>query len=386
MARSERWTPLAFHAAVLTVLWLVTWQVNTRLGHLPDSAPSGFLHGHVFDGWIRFDSSWYLRAATEGYSYHPGRQSNVAFFPSYPLAIRGARLVVRDAPFAAVLVTVLAGVGATSCFWQWCRDRMDRRHAVVALGVLLLYPYGWFLYGVPYGDALFLLTVLGAFLLVEHDHPVLAGVVGVAATAGRPVGIALTIGLAVRVLEQRGAFAGMRGPGRRRLLMDRLRWRDLGVLVSIAGLALWCAFLWARFDDPFVFSHVQEWWGQPSSPATWLKVDFFRAVAGHDDRQYANGLILQALCALTALSFVPRIWRRFGAGYAVYVFVALAIPLVGSQDFQGLGRYVLAAFPAFAVAGEALAERPALQRNVLACSAAMLLVLTAGFARGYYLT
>jgi hypothetical protein len=47
--------------------------------------------------------------------------------------------------------------------------------------------------------------------------------------------------------------------------------------------------------------------------------------------------------------------RAFGWGYLSYSLVALVVPLIGTKDFMGTGRYVLAAFPVFAVAGMILA-------------------------------
>ena len=37
--------------------------------------------------------------------------------------------------------------------------------------------------------------------------------------------------------------------------------------------------------------------------------------------------------------------------------MVLAIPIIGTKDFMGTGRYVLAAFPVIAAAGEFLATR-----------------------------
>jgi hypothetical protein len=84
------------------------------------------------------------------------------------------------------------------------------------------------------------------------------------------------------------------------------------------------------------------------------------------------------------LALVPRVGRKFGWGYAVYVVAVLAIPLVGSKDFQGIGRYCLAAFPAFAVMGDRLSAHHRLATGVLAASALALGVLCSGFARGAY--
>jgi hypothetical protein len=298
-------------------------------------------------------------------------------------------------------------------FAWWVRPRLPRAHALTAIAVLLVYPYAFFLHGAVYSDGLFLVTAIGAFLLVERRMYWLAGVVGALATAGRPVGIAVAVGLVVRVLEIRAedralkvpqgrASGSERGlgtdgepprstvpvrprPGLRELLsaVEGIGWRQAGVLCSLLGLAGWCGYLWLRFGDPLAFLTVQgaPGWDQGSGPATWFKVTYLVAV---DHRVPVLLLTVQALAGLGAVLLLRRVWQRFGWAYTVYCVIALVIPIVGTKDFMGLGRYVLAAFPVFAAAGDALAgsryrwHRPA----VLGLSTVLLLVGTAMFAHG----
>ena len=89
---------------------------------------------------------------------------------------------------------------------------------------------------------------------------------------------------------------------------------------------------------------------------------------------------------LAALVAVPWIIKRFGWAYGIYTAAVLAPALVGSQDFQGSGRYLLAAFPVFALVGAGLSTRPRLGVVVVAVSAILLVALTSLFARGYYLS
>ena len=42
------------------------------------------------DSWFHFDSVWYYTIATGGYSFTPGAESSIAFFPTYPMAVRGS--------------------------------------------------------------------------------------------------------------------------------------------------------------------------------------------------------------------------------------------------------------------------------------------------------
>jgi hypothetical protein len=171
-----------------------------------------------------------------------------------------------------------------------------------------VYPYSFFLHGAVYSDGLFLVTAIGAFLLLERRMYWLAGMVGALATAGRPVGVAVAVGLAVRLLEMRAEARALQEPCRRepgsqkdrrgaaaepprgspvsprprpgaRELLSAARgidWREAGVVCSLIGLAGWCGYLWLRFGDPLAFLTVQAapGWDQGSGPATWFKVTY----------------------------------------------------------------------------------------------------------------
>jgi hypothetical protein len=214
------------------------------------------------------------------------------------------------------------------------------------------------------------------------------------ATAARPVGVVLVVALVIRALERRGALRPEGGGlvDRRRLrpaaLVDwrRARPADAGVLLSVAGLAAWCAYLWARFGDPFAFATAQAAWHQGAGPSTWLKVQFFRDVA--DLRSPRAWVLFMAHPALTlaAAALVPRVFRRFGAGYGVYVALLVGLSALSTKNFFGMARYLLAAFPCFAVLGELLAGRAALRRIALPASGLGLVALTAVFGTGYYLS
>ncbi|MDQ4068469.1 MAG: hypothetical protein M3203_03175, partial [Actinomycetota bacterium] len=184
------------------------------------------------------------------------------------------------------------------------------------------------------------------------------------------------VALAVRAVERRRRGGG--GPG----------WADAGVLLSALGLAAFCLYQWRRFGDPLAFVTVQEAWDQQSGLPTWLKLQFFEDVANVPDRPALGALSYLAHPVLTvaALALVPRVFRRFGYGYGVFALLIVLVPALGTKNFFGMARYVLAAFPCFAVAGELLAERPALARVVYPVAALGLVVLTAAYSQGYYLS
>lgn len=390
--------PILVFLGVGMVLALVVWQSHEHLKPDNPPAPGEVTDRAFYGGWMQFDTGWYLDIARHGYDEHQrqefdaGRQSSVAFFPAYPLTVRQvAHLTGGDEVPALMLTTLVCGLAFTLLFWRWCRDRLSTRARKIAVVLLLVYPYSWFLFGSGYADAFFLTFVVTAFVLVDADRPVLAGLAGAVATAARPTGLAVFIGLAAVVIEQRQAvtFDWSTRRWRPEFHLDRLRPRDSGVLLSLAGLVAYCSYLAVEFGDPFAFSTVQKapGWDQAAGPHTWFKVAFFGHVL-HDAPSFSIRLVLQALLTLAFFVAIPLVARRFGWGYATYAFAVIAIPVIGTGDFQGLGRYLIAAFPVFALAADWLsrAGRERLLRATVAVSGVGMLVLASFFARGFYLT
>jgi hypothetical protein len=375
--------------------------------------PADYSGPSVLEGWVRFDAGWYRSIAEHGYYFRGDKeQSSVAFFPVYPLVMRGLHSVFGgDTAAWGIFITLAAGLTVAVLFYRWCVPRLGEVGARYALGMLLLWPYAWYLFGAVYADALFIALVIGAFSLLERDHLVLATALGAIATATRPVGLAVVIGLLARELERQGVFSLPRvdrirvaqltpsaaqppDSGDRPPLIRfdgaKLRARSALPLLSVAGLVSYIVYLAAKFGEPFAFVTAERapGWELKAGPHTWFKVEFFDRLIHfpHKGMWYTAGLVVQAVLAVGVLSLTRRVGRRFGWGYAVYVVVVLAIPLIGSKDFQGIGRYCLAAFPAFAVMGEWLASRRRLATGVLLVSAVVLGLLCSGFARGAYVS
>ena len=250
-----------------------------------------------------------------------------------------------------------------------------------------------------YADALFLLAIIGSFTALERGHPWLAGLIGAAATASRPLGVVLVVGLVVRTLERRGVFGGRfattdvretetEQPSARgwRGRLARLRVGDCGVLLAALGLAGYGFYLWRRFDDPLAFLTIQSAWGQQEGPATWFKVDFFREMARFESVNACIVLAVNAAVTVVAIALLPRVVRRFGWGYGTFTILIVGLSALSTKNFTGMGRYLLAAFPCFAVAAELLEGRARLRTWVLVGSGVGLAAAASFFARAYYLS
>jgi len=396
--RNTWWFPVLLFFAVAAVLSLV---VQLSHEHMKQDDPPVGPNAHQYiGGWMQYDTGWYVSIAEHGYdrpqveAFDAGQQSAVAYFPGYPIAVRQvARLTEDDYVLAAELTTLMCGFAVFLLFWKWCSRRLSPAGRRTALLLLALYPYAWFLYGSGYGDVLFIAFTIGAFLLLERDRPVLAGLAGAGASASRLIGIGTIIGLIAMVIERRHALVRTEAEGPRRpwsgwrLDRSRLRLRDSGVLLSLAGVGSYCLFLWNRVGDPIAFNTVQSapGWNQGTGPKTWIKYSFFADVI-RGEHSYGVRLVAQALFCLLFIIAIPFVAKRIGAAYAVYTSVIIGIPLIGTSTMQGFGRYLLSAFPVFAVAGGMLAERARARRAVLVCSSTLLVVLASFFGRGFYLS
>ena len=263
----------------------------------------------------------------------------------------------------------------------------------------MVYPYAWYLYGVVHSDSMFLMLVLGCFLLVEADRYVLAGLVGALATATRPTGMALIPAVAVLAWERAGLLAvpvPPAGDGTRwsrlvqrwqlpvQLVKERWSALMLAPFLACGGLGLWMLYLGVQWGDPLAFKTNQTEYHP--SPYPLLKLPFFvrwRDVA--DSPTYALTTTFQLVLAFVVVVSIPAVARRFGWGYGVFVGVLVAIPTVSTADFMGTGRYLIAAFPVWAMWGERLAAR---DRGwvLVAASGVLMVLLSMGFSRSWYLT
>jgi hypothetical protein len=327
-------------------------------------------------GWARYDSGWYAHIATQGYSYTPGEQSAVAFFPLYPLAVRGFTTLGLDAFLAGVLLTMVCGVLALVLFTHWARARADESMVRDAGLLMALYPFAFFLYGAMYSDALFLLLLVGAFLLLERGHLMLAVLLGALATAARPVAPALVLGLLARRLE----WKHERGQ----------RWSvvDLLPVLAATGLLLYILYLWRTFGEPLAFVKVQsaQGWDQMPGWRTWAKVRWAQSFSWGMPVDDFLRLTVHAAFSVGALALLWPTVKRLGWGYGLYSAAIVGLPTLSSKDFMGMGRYLLAAFPLFLTLALLLRERPRLRLAVLVLSAALMVALSAAYGAAQYVS
>lgn len=357
-----------------------------------------------FAGWfdptgrIGWGTGDYHNIASYGYRLEEHRE---AFLPVVPLILRAVRsLTGLTLPETQVLVAEASGLACAVLTWIWLRDRgFDRRVRAVALGIVLLFPWSFILYGYGYADATVMAFVLGAFVLVERERPIAAGLVGALAAGTRPNGIPIIASLLLFELLRSGALRRPTGDhegigprwlphGRIVVQLGRMRPAQWGVLLSVSAIAAYSIWMWGHAGDPLYWGGpMQEYYGhEPIYQAiAWFESTFSAwptaAISG-----WAESLnqLATAVVVAGSLAMIPAVHRRFGAPYSLFVVAQWTMAWTGSRVYTPSARLLLPALPFLAaIAAEWVVRRGrATIAIVLGSSAAAMAVLVVAFTRG----
>jgi hypothetical protein len=387
--------------------------------------PPGVTRGF---GWLgdllaapaaRWDSAWYLVIAHYGYRPELGTFTapRTAFFPLYPLGLRGITLFGVPAVLAGVLLSLFAlalalygihrlttlELGRGGQLSLAARPRAEA--ARLAVMITAFAPMAFF-FSAVYSESLYLALSVGLFWSARHGRWAQVGALGALAGATRSTGLVLLLPALALYLygprEDRRPDFVRRGLRPRYRLRRNVLWLGLvpaGVIVYAAGLAL-------AGGDALAPFHAQEVWGRHfAGPyvGVWdgLRAAFdgarqllsfqrqhvyFPIPAGSPFVSAGHNLILLAFL-LAAIPAVLGVVRRLPLAYGAYVIAALALPLsypVAAQPLMSLPRFLVVLFPLNIWLAGWLAVRPRAQRPVLVVSAVLMACFVAQFATWHW--
>lgn len=374
---SARRLPLRQARLILTiVLCALGWRLfSAGLAFLsnvvfPLASPEQFTvtgRTHLFwDALARYDSGWYFGIARNGYAFVEGGRSNLAFFPTYPTAMGylGHWMGGGTANYyyAGIIISWAAFAAAMVMLYKLARLDLSRDEAARACVYASVFPFAFF-FGMVYPSSLFLFLCVLAFYGFRTGHWTLGALAGALVTCTRVNGILIVPALALLV------YQGWRHDPR------QLRRGLLAVCLVPAGLAAYGAFNYAHSGSFVEFAESIQRWDYTPGGAPWAAltglVTGLPNLYGYVQEGDGPYDLLNGMAAIAVLMAVPLVWRRFGAPYAVFMLLNLALPL-STGHLVGLGRYAAVLFPMYLWL--ATLRSPLVQAGVLA-SFAMLYML-----------
>jgi hypothetical protein len=305
------------------------------------------------DVWGQWDTGWYLDIARNWYVAAPryGEMPNYAFFPLYPLLIRGLGALIGSHYLAGLVIANLALIGAALLLYRLVLLDHDEETAGRAVKYLFLWPTA-FLLSCLLSEGLFIFLLVVTFYLARRERWLLCGLSGFFLCLTRVSGIFMVLPLAWCYLEAREFRLGRLRP-------------DLLALARLpAGLVVVMAYDHRLTGDALAFSHAHAAWGrQFGNPLTYL----WSGLSG----RYTGADSFSAWFTAATLLLLAVSWRRLSPPYLLVCLLTIVIPL--TTGLFSLPRFTAALFP-LPISLALLCRRPAIDTG-----ASALLTLLQGF-------
>lgn len=340
--------------------------------------------------WQRWDVVWYVRVADHGYTWvAPPGQSDLAFFPLYPLGMHVLTLISPLSAYGAGLL--ISAIGFAVClylFHRLVRLDYDAETADRAAWYLGLFPTALFFF-TAYSEALYLACSVGCVYALRLRRWWVAGLCGMAAALTRQIGLLLVVPFAIEYLEYR------------RRPMERRAWSPAPLLAGALvpfGLLIFMAYQQIALGNGLLFMHAQQAWGRTlAAPwvGVWLVlqrlVHLSAPVSAHTIGAW-RAISLIDLCFLLAslalLAYGATRLRRSYIAYGAVVWLAILVnPATGADQYLALlsvSRFALTVFPSF-IALALLGRQRAADRAIVATCVALLILFSILFIRGRWI-
>jgi len=323
--RRGRWVlrPLVIYALSRTV----------ALGTL---AVSGIVtHRSIAQQVDRWDGVWFLRAAIHGWPaqlpMHDGHVagSTIAFFPLFPLTIRWMSQLTGLSPLTSgMLISELSGLTAMIGVWLLVRRYADQSSADRATLLVALFP-GSFVLSLVYSEGLAITFLAFGLLALMRRHWLVAGVLGLLATATTPVALAFEVSCLWCAY---------------RAIADDRQWRSLvAPVLTPLGFGAYQAWLWWHTGNPAAW-RVTERGGWQSYPSLLYPVHILVVFLRDPIATTETGDILFVGTVVTVVAAVLAVRSRMPMPALLYGLSAAALGLV-SAPIGMRPRFIFLAFP-----------------------------------------
>ncbi|MFA5786015.1 MAG: mannosyltransferase family protein [Actinomycetota bacterium] len=358
---------LAVLAVTRLLAFIVAWAANwmtaaTSRGPLPS--------GTFLASWNRWDAISYVQIAQYGYFDPRTHANSAAYFPGFPVALRGLGRLLGGRYILAALVANVVLTGVALVYLHRLADQeIGAGAGARAVWYLGLFPVGVFL-AAGYTEPMFLAGAFAAFYYGRRGEWWKAVLPGALAVGSRLTGLFVVVALGFEYMRQRRWDPRKIGPD------------VLALVVAVLPLVAFMAYLRWKVGNPLQFLTDQEFgWGR-KLVGPWRA--FRTTWAGATSQVQATNWVFSwrveiAAAALGAWVGVVCLLRRWWT-YAVYTLAFFAV-LLSSTWYFSTPRMLLTLPPLFLIWADLGANRWVHQASLAAGAALMALsvvVFTSG--------
>ncbi len=358
---------LASRISVYLAGWFASWALATGPDVLQGEGVASGPSGSFADAWNRWDALHFASIVEYGYGA-AGFETNYAFFPGFPLAMRAVMVTGASVTVAGLIVSFLAGLAAAVALGRLAKDVGARPE----LGVLawVLAPMAVYL-AAPYSEALFCAFAFWAWVQVRKGAWVSAAILAMLASMVRVNGLFLAAAVAVAFLTS-----------------PRRQWAKApAIILPFAGVLAIFAYYQSRTGTWMTWFEAQAagWNRHLTNP--WEAVNTMwdwswnYGVAAPWAVQYRFEIAyVVILIAFSVVLLAKRWW-----GEAVFV-VLTAVSLGTSTVFQSVPRSTLVLFPIWMLIGLWMTRSRVVRVLYVSIAAPLMLVSVALFVNAYWIS
>lgn len=338
-----------------------------RFVQIPGVSVASHVDDARLDPLMRFDAGWYLNILQHGYRLAdaPGEQSNLAFYPLYPLlAFVVKTLAHLSDPAALLLVSNAMALVAVLLLVKLGARHFGESIAIYSAAVFSFSPVSFFLSS-AYTESTCIAFLLMSLLALGDGRTASSALLAGVASATRATGLAMAPVLALAVFRRRDLS-----------LTRRAALAAGAALVGASGLLLYMAYQAYAFGDPWAFAAAQKAWR-------------------HDDflTQALNSLELKALFegkldlvfwCLGSMALLIANYRFLPRDMFVCGVTSLLIPYLSMGVTGSLLRFLLICIPLYYCLARLFRAWPMTGAVAMAVSTTLLFLQTALFSQGVW--
>ncbi len=287
--------------------------------------------GQALGNW---DGGHFIGIAQNGYKHF----FQYAFWPLYPLLIRGVTLLTSNYYLSAFLINIFCLFLGLEVFYKLLRLDYSLAFSKKIIILMLIFPTSFFFLA-AYSESLFFLLVVSTFLSLRlsHKKPIylyLAISLTILASLTRLVGLALILAVLVEVYRQK-----------------RLPMVILILIISLSGFLSYCFYLFLKTGQPFYFLIAEQYWQRN---LTFPGLGFWNTIQNFSGQQlvldYGRSL-LELVFSVLGVGLILRSIRFLRPSYVIYGFCSILLPLL-TPSLSSMPRFLLVVFPIFIMLGQ----------------------------------
>ncbi|MBI3341884.1 hypothetical protein HY024_02070, partial [Candidatus Curtissbacteria bacterium] len=313
---------------------------------IPNGGFGAIAAGKPFDYWLswaQWDGGHYLQIAQEGYRYFP----NIAFFPLYPLLMKGLSfLFFNNLLFAGLFIANVSFLLFLVILFRFVKENYGKEVARNVLALYVLFPTSFFAVAL-YSEGLYLFLSAIALTLYYKKKYIGAAAAVALCCLTRNAGLLLFLALVIDFL-----FKLKAGKFTKQNVINLFTF----IAVAILPFSVYCLFLLINYGkSPLDFIAVQTYWGREVVDPFSTLASYIFSILTLENRPFLDYLDL--VFTLVFLYVLTCNIQKIKRGIWIYSMLILLIP-ASTGTLTSMPRYLLASIGAFILIGQILTRHP----------------------------